>query len=99
MYSPEEINMKKLKTSENVPGSFRDPSGFLFYRDDAICRQINTAYKEDYDYLMNSGLYKTLVDAELLIPHTEVGIEGAEPDKAYKIIQPEMIQFLSYPYE
>jgi len=91
--------MKKMKTSKNVPGSFRDPSGFLFYRDDSIYRQVNTAYKEDYDHLMNSGLYKTLVDAELIIPHTEVDIEGVEPDKAYKIIQPEMIRFLSYPYE
>ena len=48
---------------------------------------------------MNSGLYKTLVDAELLIPHDEVDIEIAQSDKDYKIIKPELIQFISYPYE
>ncbi len=89
-----------MQTSENVPGSFRDPSGFLFYQDGSIYRQINIAsYKEDYDHLMDSGLYNALIDEALLIPHTEVKIEGAETDIAYKIIQPEKIQFLSYPYE
>ncbi len=91
--------MKKTKTSTNVPSSFRDPSGFLFYRDDSIYRQVNVIYREDYDHLMTSGLYKALVDAELLIPHIEVDIDGAKSEKAYKIIKPEKIQFLSYPYE
>jgi hypothetical protein len=48
---------------------------------------------------MASGLYQTLVDAGLLIPHREVVVEPAEPDKAYKIIEPERIEFISYPYE
>lgn len=48
---------------------------------------------------MNSGLYKALVDAELLISHEEIGIESAKSDKAYKIIKPEPIPFISYPYE
>ena len=48
---------------------------------------------------MNSGLYEALVNDELLIPHQEVDIEGARPDRAYKIIKPELIPFISYPYE
>ncbi|MFH2012298.1 MAG: SAM-dependent methyltransferase [Pseudomonadota bacterium] len=87
------------KASESIPASFRDPSGFLFYRDGSIYRQVNIAYKENYDHLMNSGLYKLLIDSELLIRHEEVNTEPAEPDKAYKIIKPEMITFISYPYE
>ena len=48
---------------------------------------------------MNSGLYEVLVDTELLIPHDVVDIEGLEPDKAYKILKPELIPFISYSYE
>ncbi|NQT66775.1 MAG: SAM-dependent methyltransferase [Actinobacteria bacterium] len=91
--------MQKIKASKVEPSSFRDPSGFLFYIEDRIYRQINKTYKENYNHLMNSGLYKTLVDAGLLIPHIETDISGPEPDKAYKIIKPESIPFISYPYE
>jgi len=82
-----------------VASSFRDPNGFLFFRDGTIYRQVNLAYKEHWDHLMNSGLYSTLVNAELLIPHTEVDILAEENDIAYKIIGPEIISFISYPYE
>ena len=91
--------MKNLKANRSISSSFRDPSGFLFYRDDTIYRQVNITYKENYDYLMNSGLYEVLVDNESLIPHEEVVIEGTEPDKAYKILKPELIPFISYSYE
>jgi ribosomal protein L11 methylase PrmA len=48
---------------------------------------------------MQSGLYDTLVRAELLIPHEEI-LNGAEADtNVYKVIQPEMVAFISYPYE
>ncbi len=82
-----------------LPSSFRDPSGFLFLRDGCVYRQVNTIYRENYDYLLSSGLHETLVDAELLIPHSEVDIEGVRSDKVYKIIRPELIPFISYPYE
>jgi len=91
--------MQKIKNNKIEPSSFRDPSGFLFYRDGSIYRQINTIYKENYDHLMNSGLYKALVDAGLLIPHKEIDVPAPEPDKAYKIIKPEPIPFISHPYE
>jgi len=91
--------MKKTKTSQIIPSSFRDPSGLLFYSDGSIFRQVNITYKENYDCLMNSGLYQDLVSAELLIPHEEVDIEGVQADLAYKLIKPELISFISYPYE
>lgn len=91
--------MERAKSSANIPASFRDPSGFLFYRDGLLYRQINLTYKENYDHLMSSGLYETLTDGALLLAHQEVDIEAAKPDKAYKIIKPEAISFISYPYE
>ncbi len=86
-------------SDKKLQSSYRDPSGFLFYRDNFIYRQVNRLYKENYDHLIDSGLYKTLVDTELLIPHEEVNVNFAEPDKGYKIIKPEKIPFISYPYE
>jgi len=84
---------------QRISSSFRDPSGFLFYENDTIYRQINQYYKENYDFLINSGLYKTLVDSEQLIPHEEVNIKPFNPNTSYKIIKPEKIPFISYPYE
>ena len=91
--------MQKINNNRIEPSSFRDPSGFLFYRDGSIYRQINTSYKENYDHLMNSSLYKTLVDKNLLILHKEIDVPAPEPDKAYRIIKPEPIPFISHPYE
>ena len=56
-----------------IPGSFRDPIGFIFFRNGTCYRQINLPYKENYDYLIDSGLYKKLTEAQLLILHDEVG--------------------------
>ncbi|MGE5342965.1 MAG: SAM-dependent methyltransferase [Candidatus Omnitrophota bacterium] len=84
------------------PGSFRDPDGFMFSRGGQLFRQINHSCKEDYDLLMKSGLYEELVSHQLLIPHQDIDpsdIPFSDPAKGYKIIQPEFIPFISYPYE
>lgn len=78
-------------------GSFRDPSGFLFYYDDVLYRQINEVYKKEYKLLIESGLYNRLIKENLLIPHEEV--DSFNSIKAYKLIKPERIPFISYPYE
>jgi hypothetical protein len=88
-----------MRADATVRGSFRDPSGFVFCRDGQLYRQINTTYRADYQQLVDSGLYQALVDAERLIPHQEVEIESAEPELAHKVIKPEPIPFVSYPYE
>lgn len=83
----------------NVSSSFRDPNGFLFPLGERIYRQVNLVYKENFDHLINSGLYKSLVESGLLIPHEEVDISHAKTDDAYKVLKPEPIEFISYPYE
>ncbi|MEN6410174.1 MAG: SAM-dependent methyltransferase [Anaerolineaceae bacterium] len=88
-----------MENNHQLTASFRDPSGFLFRRDGVLYRQINKSYQADYDLLMSSGLYDQLVKAGLLIPHREVSIEPEIPELAYKIIQPEVVDFISYPYE
>ncbi len=82
-----------------LAASFRDPSGFLFRHDGQLYRQVNQIYAEDYRLLQESGLYDRLVEKELLIPHTEASLELAQSDQAHGIIQPELVPFISYPYE
>ena len=82
-----------------IPASFRDPSGFLFWHHGQLYRQINPSYREHYDLLMQSGLYERLTKAGLLIPHVEVSLDEAEGAEAYRVIKPELVPFVSYPYE
>lgn len=80
-------------------GSFRDPSGFVFNRGGSLYRQVQELYRQNYDLLISSGLYRKLTDANLLIPHEERSFEEHVPKNAYRLLQPEPISFISYPYE
>jgi hypothetical protein len=85
--------------SGQLAASFRDPSGFLFARAGVLYRQVNRKYEQEYMQFIESGLYDKLVKAGLLIPHLEADQPAAESESAYKIIQPERVPFISYPYE
>ena len=86
--------------TEKVSGSFRDPSGFMFKRNGELYRQVNQKYHEEYDLLMSSGLYDQLTKSKTLVAHREVNLELAPlPEIAYKVIQPDRVDFISYPYE
>jgi len=84
---------------QRIPSSFRDPSGFLYQQDGLLLRQVNQAYREDYDRLMGSGLYQKLANQGSLVQHSEVAQAPAVAELAYKVIQPERVAFISYPYE
>ena len=84
---------------ETERSSFRDPSGFVFYHEKTCYRQINPAYKETYNYLIDSGLYKRLTSEELLIPHKTKDHSHFQFLNNFLIIQPKSIPFVSYPYE
>ena len=95
--------MRSSTTDTVLSGSFRDPSGFLFWRQGTLLRQVQRSYAEHYDALLSSGLYQKLVDKQLLIPHQEVSLDqakdGSDPQDVYRVLQPERIPFISYPYE
>ena len=93
------MTITKTMINNQLGASFRDPSGFLFTRDGVLYRQVNQSYASDYNRLMESGLYEKLVKARLLIPHTEVDVPPADQSSVYRIIQPDRIAFISYPYE
>jgi hypothetical protein len=105
-----------MKAATNrLSSSFRDPSGFLFFENGTLFRSVSRLYQQNYDHLIQSGLYNKLVEDDLLIPHREVqppaeafGKQGNRGTRcgimspyspAYKIIQPEIVPFISYPYE
>ena len=81
------------------PASFRDPAGFLFRVDDALYRQVNIAYKPHYDQMAATGLLDRLVKAGKLVASPVASVDPADPSQAYLVLQPELIPFISYPYE
>ncbi len=80
-------------------GSFRDPSGFIFSRDGVLYRQVNLDYRQNYDNLMQTGLYQELVDNKKIIFHEQVDIAPLQKESAYIVIRPTRLPFISYPYE
>ena len=94
-------NHKKilLNNSKKQRSSFRDPSGFLFWNNKRLLRQVNISYKDNYDALMNSGLYEKLISEKLLIQHQEMSVKNGLTEECYKILKPDLIEFISYPYE
>src|SRR3989338_6727710 len=79
-----------------IAGSFRDPSGFLFWEENILRRSIAPSYFPNYEHLISSGLYKNLTDKKWLIPHSEDLLLSSS---SQKIIIPTLIPFISYPYE
>lgn len=82
-----------------VGGSFRDPSGRVFVHNNKIYREIYRCYAQEYERLMTCGLYDELTNHLQLVVHQEVSLHKIETPETYKIIQPEPIPFISYPYE
>lgn len=89
---------RTVNVKNAVGGSFRDPSGSVFLDAGRVFRNINYYYKNNFDLLISSGLHQSLVQSKLLIPHRTLppppGNSGV-----YKILQPDIIPFISYPFE
>ncbi len=79
--------------------SFRDPSGFIFSLDGELFRQVNNTYEKEFEKLVSSGLYDDLTAMGMLVRHAETSETPADASLAYKVIRPEPIPFISYPYE
>lgn len=97
-----------MSEKSKLSSSFRDPSGFVFEKDGDLYRQVNSAYKENYERLMTSGLYAKLSEDRLMVRHEEASLEfetvngdseSRDDTLRYKVIRPERIPFISYPYE
>ena len=81
------------------PGSYRDPSGFVFWHDGAPYRQINKRFQDDWRRLHDTGLLSDLVNEGLLVSHEPAPLELAPIPGAIAVIKPRPVPFISYPYE
>ena len=80
-------------------GSFRDPSGFIFWRDGQPYRQIQQSFATEWDGFEASSLKRRLLDKRRLIRYEPVSLGLASAPGAHAVIRPERIEFLTYPYE
>lgn len=76
--------------------SFRDRDGFMFEVEGRLLRCVNASYQAHYEQFIESGLYQELVDKKYLISHKE---SDYLLENAYKVLEPEKLSFISYPYE
>ena len=88
-----------MTTYTRHPSSFKDPSGFVFESEGTIYRQVNQYYAAQYRQLLDSGLYKQLVDRKQLIAHEEISENLTNSAEWYTTLKPEPISPISYPYE
>ncbi len=86
-------------TNGRHPASFRDPDGFIFFRDGRLYRQVNSRCAEEYDMLTASGLYAELTRSGLLVEHEESDLSLAAAESAHRILAPRIVPFISYPQE
>ncbi|MBW3537908.1 class I SAM-dependent methyltransferase [Candidatus Parcubacteria bacterium] len=72
----------------------------MFRAGGTLYRQVNHTYRSDYDLLMSSGLHDELAGQGLIVAHRDVTTAVEFPKTGgYKVIQPEEVPLISYPYE
>ncbi|MBR0459933.1 MAG: class I SAM-dependent methyltransferase [Victivallales bacterium] len=79
---------------EREQGSFRDPSGYVFWQDGQPYRRITRHGLRDWEKFVSTGLARTLLDQGQLVPYELLSGENLNP-----LLKLEKLPFLSYPYE
>ena len=84
---------------KRIDSSFRDPDGYMFEFQGVLFRAVKPTYQPSYDHLLSSGLYQELINRRLMVPFEEVDPSQFGLTELYKVLKPERIRFISYPYE
>jgi len=87
------------EAAQAVAGSFRDRSGFVFERDGVVFRQVNECYRAHLECAETSGLLAALMSRKLLVPHEDAPVDQAPQPGACRLLRPERVPFVSYPFE
>jgi hypothetical protein len=82
-----------------VDSSFRDPAGFVYFRDGCLYRQVNRSHAAAFDDFVSCGLYGELATERLLVEHVDEPAELAFDQRAHRVLRPVPVPFVSYPYE
>ena len=79
-------------------GSFRDPSGQVFFYENRVYRSVLAPGVNDYEAARESGIYEELFQKGYLIRHEEVAPDFAPQGTKYCLEHPRL-PMLSYPWE
>ncbi len=82
-----------------LDGSYRDPSGFVYTRNGILYRQVNTVFRDRFEAFLSSGLYDELAGEGLMVSHRAADSSLAATADACAVLQPDLVEFISYPYE
>jgi hypothetical protein len=85
--------------AQREPGSYRDPSGFVFRRDGILYRQINSSFADDWAAFDTTGLHAALLSDGLLVADHPAPLEIAPEPGAFAVIQPVEDGFLALQFE
>jgi SAM-dependent methyltransferase len=86
-------------TIRRDPGSFRDPSGFVYRRDGQVYRQIESSFADRWAAVEATGLLQRLAAEGKVLPFEDVPLDLAATPGAARVIRPAPVPFISYPYE
>lgn len=79
--------------------SWRDPAGCVFTHGGEVFRQVNRSFADDFRLFESSGLHDALVARGLMIPHETVAGPVFDASRSWRILRPEQLSLISYPYE
>ncbi|MDO5580604.1 MAG: SAM-dependent methyltransferase [Planctomycetia bacterium] len=93
-----------------IPGSFRDPAGFVFEQNGKYFRLLTGKGIDQCDRLVQSGLYADLLEKNQILPFREEEINsemekilslanGSFDPQSVRILELEKLDFVSYPCE
>ena len=84
----------------SVPGSFRDPRGHVFEREDRIFRTITPLAIEDYEFAKDSKLLRRWIEQGRFVTSDELDPANlANAPEGVRIVEHERLPLITYPYE
>lgn len=90
-----------MKKATPDPGSFRDPSGRIYYVDNRVFRTITEHAVVDFEFVRDTGLIERLVNEGRLIKSDIVSADilGEAGINSRYVVEHPRLPFISYPYE
>ena len=81
------------------PGSFRDPGGRVYLREDRILRAVMPSAAPAFELAEQAGVLRRLSDAGKLVDYTRVAQDTLPEVAAAHVLEHPRVPFISYPYE
>ncbi len=80
-------------------GSFRDPSGCIFSKENNIYRSIFGPGVRDFEGARDAGIYEKLITKGMLVAHEEVEVFNGVPAGTVYCLSHPRLPMVSYPWE